>query len=135
MVNRDSKSNVPIWKKNADSLGVKEEPYWDCVEVDNYICPILHNQINLGNNVFHNLLDYGNENIENLSVDEDKAINSLLLINSVINEQVNLRIECDVPDEGKELNSLKNIRRNDRTPITYISEDILNRDFRIEELR
>ena len=41
-------------KKNADSLGVKEEPYWDFVEVDNYIYPILHNQINLGNNVFHN---------------------------------------------------------------------------------
>ena len=42
-------------KKNAESLRVKEEPYWDFVEVDNYICPILHNQINLGNNVFHNL--------------------------------------------------------------------------------
>ena len=63
MVNRNSKSNVPIWKKNADSLGVKEEPYWGCVEVNNYICPILHNHISLGNNVFHNLLDDGNENI------------------------------------------------------------------------
>ena len=48
---------------NADRLGVKEEPCWNFVEVDNYICPTLHNQINLGKNVFHNLLDYGNENI------------------------------------------------------------------------
>ena len=56
-------------EKYAESLGVKEESYWDFVEVDNYICRILHNQINLGNNVFHNLLDYGNENIEKLSVD------------------------------------------------------------------
>ena len=47
-------------RKNTDSLGVKEEPYLDFVEVDNYIYPILHNQINLGNNVFHYLLDYGN---------------------------------------------------------------------------
>ena len=47
-------------KTNADSLGVKEEPYWDFVQVDNFIYPIFHNQINLGNNVFHNLLDYGN---------------------------------------------------------------------------
>ena len=30
--------------------------------------------------------------------------------------------------------SLKQIRRNDRTPITPILEDILNRDFRIEKL-
>ena len=32
---------------NAESLGVKEEPYYDFVEEDNYICPILYNQINL----------------------------------------------------------------------------------------
>ena len=67
-------------KTNADSLGIKEEPYWNFVVVDNCICPILHNQIILGNNVFHNSLDYGNECIENLSVDEDKARNSLSLI-------------------------------------------------------
>ena len=83
--------------------------FWDFVEVDNYIFPILHNQINLGNSLFHNLLDYGNENIEKLSVDEDKARNSLLLIDSAIDEKVNLRDEFDVFDEGKELNSLKNI--------------------------
>ena len=107
MVNRKFKSNVPIWGGgDAESLGVKEEPYWGYVEVDNYICPILHNQINLGNNVFHNLLDYGNENIEKLSVDEDKARNSLLLIDSSINEKVNLRDEFDVSDEGKELSSV-----------------------------
>ena len=47
MVNRKSKNNVSIWKKNAESLGVKEEPYWNFVEVDNFICPTLHNQINL----------------------------------------------------------------------------------------
>ena len=57
---------------------------WYFVEVENYICPILYNQINLRNNVFHNLLDYDNENIEKLSVDEDKARNSLLLIDSAI---------------------------------------------------
>ena len=91
MVNRKSKNNGSIQKKNTESLRVKEEPYWDFVEVDNYICPILHNQINLGNNVFHNLLDYGNENIEKLSVDKDKARNSLLMIDSSIEEQINFR--------------------------------------------
>ena len=121
-------------EKNAESLGVKGEPYWDFVEVDNYICPILHNQINLGNNVFHNLLDYGNENIESLSVDEDKARNSLLMIDSSIEEMINLRDEFDVSNEGKELSSLKSNRRNDSTPIINVSDDIINRDFRIEEL-
>ena len=43
-------------------------------------------------------------------------------------------IEFDVSDAGKELHSLKNIRTNDKTPITHMLEDILNRDFGIEEL-
>ena len=33
-------------------LGVKEAPIWEFVEVEKYICPILHNQINLGNTFF-----------------------------------------------------------------------------------
>ena len=110
MVNRKSKNNVSIWKKDTENLGVKEEPYWDFVKVDNYICPILHYQINLGNNVFHSLLDYGNENIETLSVDEDKTRNSLLTIDSSIEEMINLRYEFDVSNEGKELSSLKVIK-------------------------
>ena len=69
-----------------------------------------------------------------LSVDEDKARNSLLMIDSSIEENINLRDEFDVSNEGKELSSLKNNRRNDRTPIINISDDIINRDFRIEEL-
>ena len=32
------------------------------------------------------------------------------------------------------MSTLKGYRRNDRTPITNISDDIINRDFRIEEL-
>ena len=37
----DSNSTGSVW------IGVKEVPIWKCVEVDKYICPILHNQINL----------------------------------------------------------------------------------------
>ena len=29
--------------RNAEFLVVKKESYWDFVEVDKYICPILHN--------------------------------------------------------------------------------------------
>ena len=84
--------------------------------------------------MFANLLDYGNENIESLSVDEDKARNSLLMIDSSIEEMTNLRDEFDDSNEGKELSSLKSNRMNDNTPIINISDDIIYRDFRIEEL-
>ena len=120
--------------KKSDSLGVKEELYWDVVQVDNFICPILHNQINLGINIFHNLLDYGNEYIEIISVDENKVRNSLLLIISSINDKINSRKEFDVSDEEKEPNNLTNLGRNDQTSITNMIDEILNRDYRIDEL-
>ena len=82
--------------------------------------------------IFHNLLDYDNEYIEKVSVDEDKDRNSLLLIDSSINEKINLRESFDVPNVWKELNSLKNIRRNDQTPITNKLDEILNHDFQID---
>ena len=56
------------------------------------------------------------------------------MIDSSIDEHINLRDEFDVSDEVKELSILKNKKRNDRTPIINISYDIVNRDFRIEEL-
>ena len=52
----ESDCTGPAW------LGVKEVPIWEFVEVDKYICPVLHNYINLGNNVWYNLLNYGNVN-------------------------------------------------------------------------
>ena len=56
-----------------------------------------------------------------------------MLIDSFINEQINLREKFDVSNEEKELNSLKNIRRNDHISITNMTDEI-NRDFRIIEL-
>ena len=79
----------------------------DFIQVDKFICPILHNQINLGNNVFHNLVEYGNEYIEKLSVKEDMARNYLLMVHSSINEKVKLGEEFDISEEGTELHSLK----------------------------
>ena len=103
------------------------------VEVDKFICPILHNQIIGGNNVFTILLDYGDEYIETLSVHKDIARNSLLVIDSSIHEKVKLREEFDILKEVKELHSLKIIRRKYMTPITKIIDQIFNRDLKIDE--
>ena len=121
-------NNVAIQGGNAECLGVKEEYYWNFVEVDNFISPILRNQIDVDNIFFITLLNYGNEYIEKLSVDEDKARSFVLVIDSSIHEKAILREEFDISDEGKELHSLKTIRKNDKTPITLMSDDILNRD-------
>ena len=57
-----------------------------------------------------------------------------MLIDSSVNEKINLREEFDVSDEGNEPHSFKNIRRNYQTSITHMTDEILNRDFRIDDL-
>ena len=86
-------------------LGVKEAPIWKFVEVDKYICPVLHNQTNLGNNVWYNLLNYGNEFIEKLTSTE-------IIIDAFINEKIILKQDFDISEDGNKLTSLKNVRRN-----------------------
>lgn len=57
---------------------MKEEPIWNVILVDKYICPILYNQINLGYNVLYNLLDYGNKCIGKNSNKEVMCLSSTL---------------------------------------------------------
>ena len=53
--------------------------------------------------MFHILLDYGNEYIENLLVKEVMAQNTLMVIDSSVDEKVKLRDEFDISEEGKKI--------------------------------
>ena len=57
-----------------------------------------------------------------------------MVIDSSIHEKVNLREKFDNSDKGKELNSVKTIRRRNNTPITQMLDDIYNCDLKIDEL-
>ena len=120
-------------KKSPECLVVKKEPCRDFVEVDMFIFHILHNQINLGNSLFHNLLDYGNECIEKLSVKEETVRN--LVIDPSIEEKVKLGEEFNISEEGRELHSIKSIKRRDMTSISTMTDKIFNRDSKIDKLK
>ena len=68
---------------------------------------MIHNQINLDNNVLYNLCDYGNELIEKLTTNEQVERNSLSFIDGAINKKVILRQNVDISEERKRLTSLK----------------------------
>ena len=57
-----------------------------------------------------------------------------MIVDSSIHEKNKLREKFDISEEGKELHSLKSIRRKDNTPITQMSVDIYNRDLKIDKL-
>ena len=55
----------------------------------------------MGNNVLYNLLDYGNEIIEKITSKEQVARNSLLVIDTSINENIILRHDFDISEDEK----------------------------------
>ena len=88
----------------------------------------------MGNNVLYNLFDYGNKYIENISTKEQVARNSLSVIDAYINENILLRQEFNISEDGKWLNSPKNSRRNDSTLIIDAIYSINVKEFEIDDL-
>ena len=66
------------YSTGSSRLSVNEAPIWECVEGDKYMFPVLHNQMNLSNNMLYNLFDYGNEFIEKITSKEQVTRNFLM---------------------------------------------------------
>ena len=56
----------------------------DSIPVKNFIVPVLHRQIGLGNDVLNNFLDFIDYDLENLSTGEEVDRNTLVTLNQVI---------------------------------------------------
>ena len=74
---------------------VRSMAIWDSVPVKNFIVPVLHIQIGLGNYFLKNLLDYIDSDVQKLSTGEEVARNTLVTVNQVI---TNRRKECQIWD-------------------------------------
>ena len=88
----------------------------------------------MDNKVLYNLLYCKNEYIEKISTNEQVARNILSVINAFINENIILRKDFDISEDGKRLNSLENSRRNYFTLIINATESINDREIEIDEL-
>lgn len=69
---------------DSSRLWAQEYLYWEFVHVDDYILPIHYNQINQCNNVLYNQLDYRNDRIKKISIEEETVLKSLYIIDSSI---------------------------------------------------
>ena len=65
------------------------------------MCTVIHNQINLGNNVLYNLLDYENKFIERLTSKEMIARDSLSVSDASIIKQIIRRHDFDISEDEK----------------------------------
>ena len=112
---------------------MKEEPIWNVILVDKYICPILYNQINLGYNVLYNLLDYGNKCIGKNSNKEVMCLSSTLFY-AYIDKIVQFRKEFYLSGVNKWFNSPYYLRRRCMTSITNVADEINDKKIVIDEL-
>jgi len=56
--------------KGGPELGIKQEPWWPFIPLNNYIVPILHCEIGVGNQLLDKTRDKVNEYLENMTQKE-----------------------------------------------------------------
>lgn len=92
--------------KGVARKGVKENPFYDAtIEVKDYITPILHLQIGLGNDIFCHLLDWIDRDVEKISSDEQLTRDTLAAMDDIIGAKVLERTDFDSSDAGQALKS------------------------------
>ena len=96
----NSKSGKPI-------NGVKKEPWWPFLNIKHFMCPLLHIEIGIGNNLLDRFCHVVNAFIEKMSMEEVELARKLNKYNSNIHDAVKERNEFDKSSEGTHLKSLK----------------------------
>ncbi len=69
---------------NDPKLGVKQRPWWPFIPLTNYVSPLLHCEIGIGNILFELLRDVINEHIENYAPGEQIIQESIPALQQII---------------------------------------------------
>ena len=82
----------------TQARGVRPMETWNSIPVKNFIVPVLHLQIVIGNRILNNLLDFIDSDVENLSTGEKVAHNTLVILNQVVAKRRKNRKMWDLND-------------------------------------
>ena len=88
-------------------FGVKKKPWWPFIPITHYVIPLLHCMIGVGNQLLDMLRDIINENLENMTHTEERALASIPLLRDIIDETIANRDAWDASNEGKLRKTLK----------------------------
>ncbi|KAL7526841.1 hypothetical protein ACHAXR_001674, partial [Thalassiosira sp. AJA248-18] len=95
-------------KKKADpKMGMKEEPWFTMIPIGNFIVPLLHCLIGIGDNMLTKFRDIVSEFIEYLPREEVDMRLSQGAMEQKIDDVILERVTFDKTEEGKKLKSLK----------------------------
>jgi hypothetical protein len=88
-------------------LGIKQRPWWPFIPLTNYVSPLLHCEIGIGNVIFELLRDIINEHIEIYAPGEESIRMAVPAIKQIIAVTAKQRDVWDESDEGETWKTLK----------------------------
>lgn len=87
--------------------GIKEEPWWDFIPLENFIVPLLHCLIGVGNDILSHLREWISEEIEYISAEEKETRGLLSSILIKITNGMKERDEWKAGEDGRKYTQLK----------------------------
>ncbi|KAL7529504.1 hypothetical protein ACHAWF_003005, partial [Thalassiosira exigua] len=88
--------------------GVKSLPWWDFLEVKDFMIPLLHILIGIGNDLLDSFREWVNEELEDIDNQEYQTRKAVTTAEHLIIDDIAERDEWDASADGKKLKSLKN---------------------------
>jgi hypothetical protein len=94
-------------KKGEPQLGIKQQPWWPFIPVLNYLVPLLHCEIGIGNQLLDKLRDIIiNKHIKQYGPTKELMRSSIPVLKNIISRTVTLRDAGDASADGKQLKAL-----------------------------
>ena len=99
-------------KRGKADQGVKQPPWWDFIELENFVVPLLHTLIGIGNDLLESFREWVNEEIENWNQQEYRTRKAISTAEHKIIDELAARDEWDASPDGRRLLSLQGMIRN-----------------------
>jgi hypothetical protein len=93
-------------EKKEPMLGAKQKPWWPFIPLSNYMIPLLHCEIGIGNQMLEKLRDIINKYIESYAPGEESIRSSIPVQKKIITDTAKQRDEWDESDKGKNRKTL-----------------------------
>ena len=112
--------------ESEPKLGVHKTPWWPFIELIQYVSPLLHCEIEIGNNIFQ-LLREVNEYIEQYTPGEESIQTSIPNLRQIIADTAQQQNKWDDSPKGLTLKTMKHAvaTHNRRRRLVVASQDVL----------
>ena len=114
--------------ESEPKLGVNKTPWWPFIELIQYVSPLLHCEIEIGNDIFQLLREVINEYIKQYAPGEESIRTSIPALRQIIADTAQMQNEWDDSTKGLTLKTMKHAvaTHNKRRRLVVASQDLLS---------